>query len=188
MRLDNNDKAYFQEIKNNDGSHHTSAVNLTMKTKVPPEDICNYMRHPTQFYKCKKTGQPLEESNLDLLTEAPLLDVLTKILGGKENIAQKILSEMKKKDVTNDVVKYLDHEAWLELGVKSAIQRCKIMEAVSNMSFEPSANKETETARQNEIESGGKRAKLEAFSREVKAKFASKKDDFWRTKGESEKQ
>jgi hypothetical protein len=61
MRLDNNDKSYFQEITHNDGKHRTWAVNLTLKAKVPPEDICNYMRHPTQFYTCKRTGQPLEE-------------------------------------------------------------------------------------------------------------------------------
>jgi len=101
------------------------------------------MRHPTQFYKCKKTGQPLEESN-DLLPEAPLLDLLTNVLG--KDKAQKILSQMQEEDITVDVVKYLNHEAWQELGVTSGIQQSKIMEAVSNMSFEPSANNEPEPA------------------------------------------
>jgi hypothetical protein len=144
MRLDHNDKSYFQEITNNDGNHHTWAVNLTLKAKVPPEDICNYMRHPTQFYTCKKTCQPLEESNSDLLSEAPLLDLLTNVVG--KDKAQKILSQMQEKDVTMDVVKYLNHEAWQELGVTSGIEQSRIMEAVSNMSFEQSANKEPEPA------------------------------------------
>ena len=49
--------------------------------------------------------------------------------------AEQILKQMQKEDVTKDVVKYFDHEAWKELGVKSGIQRSKIMEAVSNMSI-----------------------------------------------------
>ena len=142
MRLDNNDKAYFQDIKNNDGGHHTWAVNLTLKAKVPSEDICNYMRHPTQFYRCKTTKQPLAESNSDLLPEAPLLDLLTNVVD--KDKAQKILSQMQQQKVTKDVVKYLNHEAWNELGVKSCIQQSRIMEAVSNMSFEPSATKHTQ--------------------------------------------
>jgi hypothetical protein len=102
------------------------------------------MRHPTQFYTCKKTCQPLEESNSDLLSEAPLLDLLTNVVG--KDKAQKILSQMQEKDVTMDVVKYLNHEAWQELGVTSGIEQSRIMEAVSNMSFEQSANKEPEPA------------------------------------------
>ena len=101
MRLDNNDKSYFQEITNKDGNHHAWSVNLTLKAKVPSEDICNYMRYPTQFYTCKKTCQPLEVSNSDHLPEAPLLDVLTRVVG--KDKAQKILSQMQEQDVTKDV-------------------------------------------------------------------------------------
>ena len=169
MRLDHNDKSYFQEITNNDGNHHTWAVNLTLKAKVPPEDICNYMRHPTQFYTCKKTSQPLEESNSDLLPEAPLLDLLTNVVG--KDKAQKILSQMQEQDVTTDVLKYLNHEAWQELGVTSGIQQSKIMEAVSNMSFEQSANKEPEPAlvlgRRNRLLSIGGSVKVFKFAKNM---------------------
>ena len=61
----------------------------------------------------------------------PFPDVIRGVMG--QQMAQPILQNIKNQGIDRDDIKYIDQVGWQELGVTSAIQRAKLLRAVSEL-------------------------------------------------------